>query len=307
MQRREILKAGLLTAFAASLSGTVLWPGRADAATHTLDIVAERVVRLVVPNSSTVIPVWRFRDASTGENAQINVLSGDAITINLRNALTVPVNLVIPGLLDDAPACPPGGSIVISFVVPDNPGSYVFYDNRNGLVGRAMGLGGALVVRPRDGVNRLYNGGPGFNREHLLVFQEVDSRLNLTVDGGGVFDINNFEPNYFYVNDIAYVQDGVELLLGLGENVAIRFANPGLIYNPMHFHGYHVRIATRNRIPETSIIEKDTVSIRPGEVADVILPVGLQAGLFPLHSHYLPALTNNGRYPGGGLIMLNAS
>jgi FtsP/CotA-like multicopper oxidase with cupredoxin domain len=210
--------------------------------------------------------------------------------------------------LDDAPACPACGSINISFVAPDIPGSYVFYDNRNGLLGRAMGLAGALIVRPRDGVNRLYDGGPGFNREHLAVFQEVDSRLNLTIDNGGAYDMKNFEPNFFFVNNVAYVRGGgVEFLLGLEENVAIRFVNAGLIYYPMHFHGYHVNVVTRNRVPETFVIEKDTVSIRPGEVVEVILPVGLQAGLYPLHSHYVPAVTNNGTYAGGGLIMLNAS
>ena len=308
MKRREILKAGVLTAFAASFSGTLAWSGRVEAATHPINVLAERIARPASPNSSSVLPFWRYRDAATGQQSQINVLTGDTVVINLTNSLPVPVNLVIPGLLDDAPACPPGGSISFSFIAPDNPGTYVFFDNRNGSIGRAMGLGGALIVRPRDGINRLYNGGPGFNREHLAVFQEIDSRLNLAVDSGAVFDITNFEPNYYYVNDIAYTQGGgVEFLMGLGENVAIRFVNPGLIYYPMHFHGYHVRVATRNRTPETFIVEKDTVSVRPGEVVEAILPVGLQSGLYPLHSHHVPAVTNNGEYAGGGLIMLNAS
>jgi FtsP/CotA-like multicopper oxidase with cupredoxin domain len=92
----------------------------------------------------------------------------------------------------------------------------------------------------------------------------------------------------------------------MGENVAIRFVNTGLIYYPMHFHGYHVNVATRNRLPETSVIEKDTVPVKTNECVEVILPVG-QPGLFPLHTHFVPGVTNNGVYAGGGLITLNAA
>ncbi len=93
-----------------------------------------------------------------------------------------------------------------------------------------------------------------------------------------------------------------------GEEVAIRLINAGLITYPMHFHGYHVRVASRDRVPETAVVDKDTVLVGLNECVDVILPV-TQAGVYPIHSHYVPAVTANGVYVnpyGGGLVVMSA-
>jgi hypothetical protein len=74
----------------------------------------------------------------------------------------------------------------------------------------------------------------------------------------------------------------------------------------MHFHGYHVNVATRNRVVETSVIEKDTVQVEIGACVDVILPV-VQTGVYPLHTHYVPGVTANGSYANGGLILMSAA
>jgi FtsP/CotA-like multicopper oxidase with cupredoxin domain len=123
----------------------------------------------------------------------------------------------------------------------------------------------------------------------------------------------NYEPNYFFVNGLSYphtAADGDPLVdMFVGERVAIRFVNTGLITNPMHFHGYHVDVATRNRIPETAVITKDTVLVNVSECVDVILPCN-QPGAYPLHTHYVPGVTANGVYVnpyGGALIVMSAS
>mgnify|MGYP001818238701 CR=1 FL=1 len=96
--------------------------------------------------------------------------------------------------------------------------------------------------------------------------------------------------------------------LCLGEDVAIRLINTGLIFSPQHFHGYHVNVASRDRLPETTVIEKDTVVVYTGECVDVILPVA-QPGVYPLHTHFVPGVTANGTYVnpyGGALIVMSA-
>jgi len=123
----------------------------------------------------------------------------------------------------------------------------------------------------------------------------------------------DYEPNYFFINGLSFphtVMDGDTLIaMNVGENVALRFVNAGLIISPMHFHGYHVEVATRNRQVETAVIEKDTVPVNVDECVDVILPCN-QPGAFPLHTHYVPGVTANGVYTnphGGALLMMNAS
>ena len=73
--------------------------------------------------------------------------------------------------------------------------------------------------------------------------------------------------------------------------------------------GYHVNVQKSNGRPVTDFVERDTVLVRPGTTADVILPV-LQAGAFPLHTHYVPGVTVNGVYTnpyGGSLIIMLAT
>jgi FtsP/CotA-like multicopper oxidase with cupredoxin domain len=239
-------------------------------------------------------------------------MEGDAVDITVYNDLDRPINLVIPGVLDSTPAVSPGDSRIYSFTAPA-AGSYLYFDALNGEISRAMGLAGPLVVMPADGSDRLYVGGPSFDRQYTLVFQEFDDRLNQAIAAGGSYNMDNYEPNYFFVNDLSLpntASDGDTLVeMSVGEDVAIRMLNAGMITNPMHFHGYHVDVATRNRIPETAVVTKDTVLVDIGECVDVILPC-TQPGAYPLHTHYVPGVTANGVYVnpyGGALIVMSAT
>jgi FtsP/CotA-like multicopper oxidase with cupredoxin domain len=139
---------------------------------------------------------------------------------------------------------------------------------------------------------------------------DLDDRLNATIASGGSYDMNNYEPNYFFANGLSFPDTttyGDTLVsMGVGEDVALRLINGGCITYPMHFHGYHVNVATLNRVVETSVIEKDTVQLELSACADVILPVA-QPGMFPLHTHYVPGVTAGGAYPNGGLIIMSAT
>jgi FtsP/CotA-like multicopper oxidase with cupredoxin domain len=136
--------------------------------------------------------------------------------------------------------------------------------------------------------------------------------VNGAIADGLGYDMDGYEPNYFTVNGLSYpdTASNNDTLVAMtqGEEVAIRLINTGLITYPMHFHGYHVRVATRDRVPETAVVDKDTVLVGVGECIDVILPV-TQSGAYPLHTHYVPGVTANGVYVnpyGGGLVVLNA-
>jgi len=194
-----------------------------------------------------------------------------------------------------------------SFVAPTLPGTYSFYETQNGGVGKAMGLAGGLIVGAADGSMSLQNGAT-FQREHSLVFAEVDSRLNQSVAAGQPYDMANYEPDYFFVNGVSYVRNtsSVVLQMAVGENVAFRMMNAGSIFYPMHFHGYHVSVVTRSGKAENFVRDKDSVMIKPNESIEAMLNVN-QAGAYPLHTHYLPGVTNNGTYAGGGLIVMNAA
>ncbi|WP_297528290.1 multicopper oxidase domain-containing protein [Thiohalobacter sp.] len=314
MKRRTFL-AGLAGSTAFAFSGlTALAPRQAVAGTVAVDLVAEGTYKTMVDGAS--IYVWQFRDtAGSGPGALTSglvVREGDTVNITVTNNLDRDINLAIPGVMSNTAAVSPGGSRTYSFTAPA-AGSYFYTDDLNGEIGKAMGLSGPLVVMPTDGSSTLYTGGPAFDRQYTLVLNELDDRLNAAVAAGGSYDMANYEPNYYFVNGLSYPDTKSDadtlVAMNVGEDVAIRFINTGCITYPQHFHGYHVNVISRNRVPETTAIEKDTTQVERDMCVDVILPV-VQPGAYPLHTHYVPGVTANGvyLYPyGGALIVMSAS
>jgi FtsP/CotA-like multicopper oxidase with cupredoxin domain len=314
MKRRDFLKISVTGAAAFALSGlTFMAPRRTEAAELNITLVAEAGFKTMIDGKE--IYVWQFNDpADTGPGeltSGLLVQEGDTVNVTVENNLDLPINFVIPGVLEDSPAVLPGNSHTYSFTAPA-AGSYMYYDDFNEQTGRAMGLSGPLVVMPADGSQTLYGNGPPFDRQYTLVLNELDDRLNEAVYNGQPYDMADYEPNYFFVNGLSYPgtakDDDTLVAMGLGEDVAIRFINNGLIISPQHFHGYHVNVASRDRLPETTVVEKDTVVVYAGECVDVILPVA-QPGVYPLHTHFVPGVTANGTYVnpyGGALIVMNA-
>ena len=315
MNRREFVKSAAITAGVFGFSGlTTFTPRRLLASTTTFDLAAEASQKTLV--DGTELTVWQFRDLNGFGPGQLSagmvVREGEPVNITLHNDLDRTVDFRIPGVLTDGPSIAPGSSHTYSFTAPP-AGSYLFHDAINGDLGRAMGLAGPMIVTPTDGGNRLFTDGAGFDRQYTLVLHELDDRVNRAVASGRDFDMEDYEPNYFFVNGLSYPDttsdDETLIAMRVGENVALRFINAGLITNPMHFHGYHVEVVTRNRQAETAVIHKDTVLVDVDECVDVILPCN-QPGAYPLHTHYVPGVTANGVYVnpyGGALLVMNAA
>ena len=327
MKRRDFLKASVASAAYFSVSGLTLPPRTAQAALAnldgfvTVDLVAEVAQKTVATATTGAtrdvnVPVWQFRDmAAPGPGrltSGLQVRAGDVLTVNLTNSLDRPVNFVVPGLfpgpLETSPAVPPGGSATYTFR-PTATGSYFYTDDVNGKIGQAMGLSGPLVVLPRGITNSVVVGGSEFSKQYTLMLSEMDSRLNTDIAAGRSFDMANYEPNYFFINGMSYpltVSDPSTFInMKLNDLVAIRFINAGFIYYPMHFHGYHVNVVLRNRAKEAVVVSKDTVLVSVGECVDTELNVN-QVGDYPMHSHYLPAVTANGVYPYGNMLLMRA-
>ncbi|WP_327045229.1 multicopper oxidase family protein [Microbispora sp. NBC_01189] len=70
-----------------------------------------------------------------------------------------------------------------------------------------------------------------------------------------------------------------------GETVRIRVVNRGTDTHPMHPHGHHVRILSRNGVPATGL-PMDTFDVAPGEVWEVAL-VADNPGVWMSHCHDL--------------------
>jgi FtsP/CotA-like multicopper oxidase with cupredoxin domain len=315
MDRRQFVRGLAIATGAFGISGlTALTPTRASSLTVDLRLVVEAVPKLMVDGVELL--VWQFRDldgVGPGRLASgIFVLEGEQIHLSVANDLDRSVNLAIPGVLTGTVPIAPGHTDTYAFTAPA-PGTYLFHDEINGDLGRARGLAGPMVVMPADGSARFQRGGATFDRQYTLFLHEIDDRVNRAVGMGASFEMDAYEPNYFLVNGLSYPDttehDATLLSMIVGEEVALRFINGGLITNPMHFHGYHVNVVSRNRARETRVVEKDTVLVGVDECVDVVLPCN-QPGDFPLHTHYVPGVTANGVYVnpyGGALLVMSAA
>ncbi|MCF6300174.1 MAG: multicopper oxidase domain-containing protein [Proteobacteria bacterium] len=310
--RRNVLKTGLGAAALFSIGGLTLFPKRSEAGVLTLNYVAETYNKTMV--DGVELEAWQFRDTAglaIGPgvlNSGLVLVEGETVEIHLDNNLSKPIRFSIPGFLENGPTINAGASSIISFNAPV-AGTYLFVDDLDGELGVAMGLSGPMVVMPAGGGQQLYTGGPFFDRQYTLVLSDFDDRLNSASANGQAYDLTQFESNYYFVNGLSFPNTAsdpeTKMDMSLNEEVAIRFVNAGLLAYPLHFHGYHVDVISRNRMVETEVIEKDTVLVRPGECVDVILTV-TQVGIYPLHSHYIPAVTASGVYlnPYGGALMI---
>jgi FtsP/CotA-like multicopper oxidase with cupredoxin domain len=315
MNRRTFVKSAAALAGVFGLSGLTTFAARkALAGAVRFDLVAEADSKTMV--DGTELTVWQFRDlygSGPGQfGAGVMILEGEPVDITLYNDLDRPVSLWIPEVLTGGPSIAPGSSHQYRFNAP-GAGTYLFHDGVNGDLGRAMGLAGPMIGAPAEGGNQLFTNGPVFDRQYTLVLHELDDRVNQAVASGGDFDMDDYEPNYFFVNGLSYpntiADEETKIAMHVGERVALRFVNAGLITNPMHFHGYHVEVATRNRLVEQAVINKDTVLVDVDECVDVILPCK-QPGIYPLHTHYIPGVTANGVYVnpyGGALLVMSAT
>ncbi|MEM7481696.1 MAG: multicopper oxidase domain-containing protein [Acidobacteriota bacterium] len=316
IKRRDFLKMGLGSAAAFTLGGLVLPVRRtfAGGVTVNVTLVAESYTKTLVDGSS--VTAWRFRNPAGGGPGGLDsglvINSDDTLNVTVTNNLDRPINFVVPGLLTGTATVAMGASRLYSISSPA-AGSYLYRDDTTAGIATAMGLAGPLVVMPAGAGDRLYPGGPTFDRQYTLFLQEIDDRLNSAIAGGGSYDLANYEPNYYFLNGLSHPgtkgDADTRIVMSNGEDVAIRMINGGTIVSPMHYHGYHVDVATRDRVVETAVVAKDTVLVRVDECVDVILQVD-QVGMYPLHTHYVPGVTANGVYVnpfGGALTMLEAT
>ena len=322
--RREFLQGSAGAVAGLATSGLTIAPARKAHAGAPPDKVftfsAQPFAKTLIDGTS--VPIWRFNDG-LGQplgalTAALNLVEGELVEITVFNDLLSanggrPINLAIPGVAlmqSAASISPDGGMGVYSFTAPV-PGSYLFYDDFSGELGRAMGLLGSMIVTAFQLPGNLYAGGPAFDRQYPLVVHELDDRLNQMIDDNVNvdFDTYDYEPNYFFLNGIStpdtMVNSDTLITMNVGESIALRFVNAGLIVAPMHSHGYHINVITRDRVSENVVVEKDVVLVKPGECVDAILPCD-QEGEFLLHTHYVPATQANGIYvnPFGGAVTL---
>ena len=308
-----------LTVLVLAAAGLGLGGSGASAAPVTINLCA-RDGAVTVPGPVTV-PVWGFGvpttpgDCTTATASApgpvLTVNEGDVVTISVTNALPAghTLSLEIPGVSFNAgPTDAPVGATVTRSFTADRPGTYLYQSG--GDAGRqvAMGLSGALIVRPPT-ANQAYDAATtAYDVEALLVLSTIDPAFNAAPD---TFDMHAYRATFWLINGRAY-PDTAPVTASAGQRVLLRYLNAGYDNTTMSLLGMHERVVARDARLLNNPFDANAETIPAGATEDAIatVPPGAAPSThgFPLYNRQ-QHLTNGpqtGQSPtpttGGGML-----
>jgi FtsP/CotA-like multicopper oxidase with cupredoxin domain len=256
-----------------------------DCSTAPCDLYA-KTGSLVLPGMPAPLPVYGYTSVSTDPVTApggpiIVVNQDDVVTIILHNDLAEATALNIPGFqvsLDMTHAVPAAGTQAFTFTA-DRPGTYLyeagFPIDPNGLPIAdgtrqvAMGLYGALIVRPAAAGQAYTDPSTIYDDEALVLISEIDPAFN---QDPANFPMNTFTPTYWLLNGQVF-PDTTEIETAPGSRVLLRYLNAGILHRTMGLLGTHQKVIARdgNLLNDPHFAVAETLAA--GETLDVIATI----------------------------------
>jgi FtsP/CotA-like multicopper oxidase with cupredoxin domain len=237
LKRRSFLKAGALSAAAASAASLPTARVSAAATSNYFALtIAPANAQMI---DGVMVYVLAYFLDSTLASAELRVREGQTITIDVINNDFAPHGFAIPGIPSATiPQIASGATARVSFVAPP-AGSFLYVDPYKAPLNRILGLHGAFIVEPVNGLttsgsptpfsqathspqvaalfNALGGGSPRFPgnkwdpadpaREKLWLFSQTDPLINAAVAAKQTVDpakvVATFLPRYFTINGLS--------------------------------------------------------------------------------------------------------
>ncbi len=304
-----ITKVRFWTAVAAFLATVIFLPQQIYAASVAIDLCAKSGT-MTMPDGAT-ITVWGYVDCSVNPalaapgGPTIYANQGDLLTITLHNGLTEQTALLFQGQVmpPDRVGVAPGGVKAYSFPATA-AGTYLY---EAGLLANAqhqvaMGLYGALIVRPATTDQAYAAATTTYNDEAVVMLSEIDAHLNNSATPA-TFDLRNYTPQYWLINGQAY-PNTLNIPTAAGHKVLLRYVNAGLQHHSMALLGLNQTVIALDGSLLIYAHGMVAETIAPGQTVDVITTVPATAGAdskFALYDGNL-LLNNNGGAGFGGLL-----
>jgi manganese oxidase len=237
---------------------------------------------------------WTFDGMVPGP--QIRVTAGDHVRVTINNQFPEPTTvhfhgLQIPSKGDGVPGVgqdpiAPGKSYTYDFTVVDSDaGTHWYHSHYDDLRQVSGGFYGAFIVDPRP--------------------DSEQAKQNVSADQETTIFISELGGNYV-MNGKSF-PDTQTIDVKHGQVTKMRLINSGEMLHPMHLHGHYFTVVAEGGHTLNSPIDKDTLTLAPGETYDVTFTAWGQAGdVYPFHCHILSHVMNPGQSMDemGGLIML---
>jgi len=311
-----------LLALALALGGFALAGRHASAGPVTITLCASDGA-ITMPDA-TVVPVWGFVlnpgsctpgliTALPGPMLEVN--QGDVVTVNLASALPVghTASFEVPGLS----VSPTAGGYQFT---ASRVGTFVYQSDADAGRQMAMGMYGALIVRPTAAAAQFASNacsanpgsvyGNAFDRECLMVLSQVDPAFNANPGG---FDMNDYLATYWLINGKAYPDVSLNPLVtgSAGQRLLLRYVNAGYDNTAMILLGAHEQVLARDAFPLNHPFLADAEVIPAGGTEDAIFTVPAGAppspNGFPLFNRNLHVTSGSpASAPGGMLTFIKA-
>jgi FtsP/CotA-like multicopper oxidase with cupredoxin domain len=295
--KRALVKTRIPTLLAmlvvASGLAMLFGAGRGAAATSAIDLCA-------VPGTATLtgsvsVPIWGFGipttpgDCSTATaslpgpqlDVTLSATETTTVTFNVTNALPAghSITFEIPGITFDAgPAdVAPGATLSRSFTAPPSPslpgadnaaGAYLYESGGDAGRQEAMGLYGALIVRPSTAGQAYDNPSTAYDVEAPLVLSQVDPAFNNASDPNS-FNMYTYRATYWLINGKAY-PDTAGITATAGQRVLLRYLNAGYDNTSMSLLGMHQRVLVRDANLLNNPFPADAETLPAGGTEDAI-------------------------------------
>ncbi len=268
-----------------------------------LDISIDEMTIQVAPDLK--YQVFAFNGQVPGP--LIHVKQGDDIIAHVTNNTTLPHTIHWHGQyqsnnwqMDGVPgvtqkAIEPGDTFTYKFKA-EKTGStwYHCHVNVSEHVG-IRGMWGALIVDPLK---------PSLleqrvTKDVVMMLSSWDSQYAEKLgSGGGPLD----RPNYFSINARSFPLTQ-PINVKKGDVVRLRLFDAGADIHAIHTHGHDMLITHKDGLPLPAPYYADTVLIGPGERYDAIIEMN-NPGLWMVHDHIDPHVTNNGLHGGGAMTLI---
>lgn len=158
------------------------------------------------------------------------------------------------------------------------PGTYLYHCHVLTTLHLTMGMYGLVVVD--NGDNRLYDGGPKYNREFNYLTSDLKQAINDNpLSPGALFHVY---PDYFMINGKAdqqiYDDTTISINYALEDTIALRLANIGYSCNKYIFPAeFEVKVFQSDGRELPNSFLADTLMLYPGERYTAI---GIPQGVF---------------------------
>jgi hypothetical protein len=253
-------------------------------------------------------PIWGYTDSAGSTLAvpggpALVVNQGDVVSVVLHNGLSEATALLFQGqdMRPDLSGAAAGGTKTYTFTA-SQAGTFLY---EAGLIANAqhqvaMGLYGALIVRPATPGQAYANSASAFNEEALLVLSEFDVSLSANP---AAFDMRNYHPQYFLINGKMYPNTDA-IPVTAGNKVLLRYVNAGLQAHAMSGLGFSQSVVGQDGSPYAYPRPMVAETIATGQTLDAIVSISATTpggSQLPLYDANL--MLHNGRAAGlGGML-----